>query len=237
MKLCHQSLIARKYLVTAHSSCSSHQTVPGSQIVRRHSKIRAHDQGKGKSGGKQEEGPSFFPFYFLVRAFFSSFCDYLGPWNRLSSHVNGGIRNDVRNASQIYNSKSLFFKEPLNLHYNEINCQKRLFYDFHQLSLSVLFIYYHHHHRCCCRHHRQTVEQLTVSRLQLARSWSLHTMSSSDKCLLGLIHFWAWLENDLCGLPGGLLQLAGGEELIQRVDVSEFILLRGQNVAKELELT
>ena len=28
-----------------------------------------------------------------------------------------------------------------------------------------------------------------------------------------------------------------GGELIQRVDVSEFILLRGQNVAKELELT
>ena len=28
-----------------------------------------------------------------------------------------------------------------------------------------------------------------------------------------------------------------GAELIQQVDVSEFILLRGQNVAKELELT
>ena len=89
-------------------------------MVRRHTKIRAHDLGKGKSGRKQEGGPSFFPFYFLVRSFFSSFCDYLGPWNRLSSHVNGGIRNDVRNASKIYNSKSFFFKEPLNLHYNEI---------------------------------------------------------------------------------------------------------------------
>ena len=37
------------------------------------------------------------------------------------------------------------------------------------------------------RHRRSTNEQSTVSRLQLARSWVVRTMSSSEKCVLGSI--------------------------------------------------
>ncbi|CAH3198281.1 unnamed protein product, partial [Porites evermanni] len=44
-----------------------------------------------------------------------SFCDYLGPWNRLSSHVNGGIRNDIRNATHA-----------LHDYYPAVSCNRRL---------------------------------------------------------------------------------------------------------------
>ena len=37
------------------------------------------------------------------------------------------------------------------------------------------------------RHRRSTNEQSTVSRLQLARSWVVRTMSSSEKCVSGSI--------------------------------------------------
>ena len=37
------------------------------------------------------------------------------------------------------------------------------------------------------RHRRSTNEQSTVSRLQLARSWVVRTMSSSEKCASGSI--------------------------------------------------
>ena len=55
-------------------------------------------------------------------------------------------------------------------------------------------------------------------------------MSSSEKCLLGLIHSWTWWEKDFLGLPEDLFHRA----LIQCVDVGRFILLHAQNVAKEL---
>lgn len=54
-------------------------------------------------------------------------------------------------------------------------------------------------------HHLLTEEQLTVSHLQLARSWAVHKMSSSKKSLLGSIYSWTWLEKDLCSLLEGLI--------------------------------
>ena len=56
-------------------------------------------------------------------------------------------------------------------------------------------------------HHWLTKEQLTVSHLQLAQSWAVHMMSSSEKCLLGSINSRTWLEKDLCSLT---MVLAGG---------------------------
>ena len=59
----------------------------------------------------------------------------------------------------------------------------------------------HHTHHCL------TKEQSTVSYLQLAQSWAVHMMSSSEKCLLGSINSRTWLEKDLCSLT---IVLAGG---------------------------
>ena len=56
-------------------------------------------------------------------------------------------------------------------------------------------------------HHRLTKEQSTVSHLQLAQSLAVHTMSSSEKCLLGSINSRTWREKDLCSLT---MVLAGG---------------------------
>ena len=49
-------------------------------------------------------------------------------------------------------------------------------------------------------HHRLTKEQSTVSYLQMAQSWAVHTMSSSEKCFQGSINSRTWLEKDLCSL-------------------------------------
>ena len=46
-------------------------------------------------------------------------------------------------------------------------------------------------------HHQSTDEQSTVSRLQLARSWAVRTIPSSEKCLLESVHSWTWLETDI----------------------------------------
>ena len=56
----------------------------------------------------------------------------------------------------------------------------------------LLVITVHSHH-----HHRSTEKLSTVSRLQLARFWAMRTISSSEKCLLGSIHSWTWLETDI----------------------------------------
>ena len=69
------------------------------------------------------------------------------------------------------------------------------------------------------RHRRSTNEQSTVGRLQLARSWVVRTMSSSEKYVSGSIR------------SLGSSPVVG---LIQRVDVSGFVLLHAQNVAKNL---
>ena len=72
---------------------------------------------------------------------------------------------------------------------------------------------YHIHY-----HYRSPEEQSTVSRLQLARSWAVRTMSSSEKCLLRSIHSWTRQEKRS---PWGSSHVGG---LIQRVDVSGLIL-------------
>ena len=67
-------------------------------------------------------------------------------------------------------------------------------------------------------HYRSSEEQSTVSRLQLARSWAVRTMSSSEKCLLRSIHSWTREEKRS---PWGSSPMGG---LIHRVDVSGSIL-------------
>ena len=54
-------------------------------------------------------------------------------------------------------------------------------------------------------------------------------MSSSEKCLFGLIFSWNWLEKDLCSLPGVFSHGAVGGRgwLNYGKDVSRFILLYG----------
>lgn len=120
------------------------------------------------------------------------------------------------------------------------------------------------HQKIDHHHHQLTEEQLTVRRLQLARSWAVRKISSSKKCLLGSIYSWTWLEKDLYSLLEGLLpwRRRGSSE---RVDVSgcglrvsfpfgesedtqecsltacfvrhNWSALHAQNVTKELELT
>ena len=72
---------------------------------------------------------------------------------------------------------------------------------FSRMNCDHLKTDHHHHHH----HHLLTEEQLTVSHLQLARSWAVHKMSSSKKSLLGSIYSWTWLEKDLCSLLEGLI--------------------------------
>ena len=67
-------------------------------------------------------------------------------------------------------------------------------------------------------------EQSTVMRVQLARPWAMHKMSSSEKLMLGTINSRTWWRKDL------------QEELMQRVNVSGFNLFHAQNVANGLDL-
>ena len=65
-------------------------------------------------------------------------------------------------------------------------------------------------------HHQFTEEQSTVSRLQLAWSWALCTMSSSEKCLFRLIYY------------------ISGLGLMQSFDASRFILLHAKKWPRNL---
>ena len=57
--------------------------------------------------------------------------------------------------------------------------------------LLVITVHSHHHH------HRSTEELSTKRGLQLARFWTMRTISFSEKCLLESIHSWNWLETDI----------------------------------------
>lgn len=57
--------------------------------------------------------------------------------------------------------------------------------------LLVITVHSHHHH------HRSTEELSTIRGLQLARFWTMRTISFSEKCLLESIHCWNWLETDI----------------------------------------
>ena len=70
----------------------------------------------------------------------------------------------------------------------------------------------------------ETEEQLTVSRLQVAQSQTVRTMSSSKKCLLRVDpHSWNRLERTYA-VSLGVFSGKSGRGVIQRLDVSGFIL-------------
>jgi len=78
------------------------------------------------------------------------------------------------------------------------------------LLVSWRLLWANHHH------HQFTEEQLTVSRLPLAWSWAVCTMSSSEKCLFGLIYY------------------ISGLGLMQSLDASRFILLHAKKWLRNL---
>lgn len=78
------------------------------------------------------------------------------------------------------------------------------------LLVSWRLLWANHHH------HQFTREQLTVSCLSLAWSWAVCTMSSSEKCLFGLIYY------------------ISGLGLMQSLDASRLILLHAKKWLRNL---
>ena len=78
------------------------------------------------------------------------------------------------------------------------------------LLVSWRLLWANHHH------HQFTEKQLTMSRLPLAWSWAVCTMSSSEKCLFGLIYY------------------ISGHRLMQCLDASRFILLHAKKWLRNL---
>ena len=86
----------------------------------------------------------------------------------------------------------------------------------------------HHHYHYPHHHHRSTEEQLTSPIGMVLGSAHDVTLAFGGRSIPGL----GWKRTYAVSMGSSPL---GG--LKQRVDVSGFILLHAQNVAKELELT
>ena len=103
------------------------------------------------------------------------------------------------------------------------------------LNNIIIIDHHHHHHHHHHHYHRSSEEQSTVKHLQLDRTWAVRTISFSEKYLLASISVFLDLVGK--GLMRSSWWSSPVEGLTQHVDVSGFIDLHAQNVAKELELT